>query len=101
MFEKLKDEFWTFCEITDRKSSILYLPMIVLLGCMGVGAFILKLSDRILETQSPAGYDSINHFAGMISGFTGLGMMVFGFIVYFVLTHSLYQKEKKRLSRIY
>lgn len=100
MFEKLKDEFWTFCEITGRKSSIIYWPMALTIICLIVGTVINKIGNNISENQ--AGFmTQMYQTIGTYIGLFGLGVMVFGFIGYFVLTSHLYTKEKRRLERVY
>lgn len=100
MFEKLKDEFWTFCEITERKSSIIYWPMALTIICLIVGTVINKIGNNILENQ--AGFmTQLYQTMGMYIELAGLGIMFFGFVGYFILTSHLYTKEKRRLERLY
>nr|WP_312275390.1 hypothetical protein [Moraxella sp. CTOTU46711] len=101
MFEKLKDEFWTFCEITDRKSSILYGPMAFLVLVMVIGTILINMARNLSETKAASSFDLLANFVATYTELTGLGIMVFGFIGYFVLTSHLYTKEKRRLERLY
>ena len=101
MFEKSKDEFWTFCEITGRKSSILYVPMAFLVLVMGIGTILISMAKNLSETEANSSFDLLANFVATYTELTGLGIMAFGLIGYFVLTSRLYTKEKRRLERLY
>lgn len=86
---RLFAEFEIFCHITETKPHIVYVPMLWLVFC---GVLVFFVSGLSLE-PSHMFYDFVQHRLAKSRS----KIIMMGFLGYFALTWTLYQKQRKRL----
>ena len=95
--EKLQIEWEIFCEITNRKTYILWVPTLWMLFCLAMMIGLDQRTKNLLSHPAPSAvlplYEFAYNFAQMrivyIAGFT--------LITAFYLTYILYKKQRDRL----